>query len=143
MWKIMGVDAFYVEFADVWKKRITEVVYEGDNGKRFETLIKDANVMHLMNGDTEIHSFVVELPETVTKEDIQFLADEVLNVAKTADFPFVSLNNLYEKCQVIFTNEKEPEILGLDKAEGISAGAVFAPILEGWGGAGRKNETLM
>jgi hypothetical protein len=137
------VDAFYVEFADVWKKRITEVVYEGDNGKRFESLIKDANVMHLMNGDTEIHSFFVELPETATKEDIQFLADEVLNVAKTADFPFVSLNNLYEKCQVIFTNEKEPEILGLDKAEGISAGAVFAPILEGWGGAGRKNETLM
>jgi len=143
MWKILGVDAFYVEFADVWKKRITEIVSEGDNGKRFEALIKDADVMHLMNGDTEIHSFVVELSEKVTKEDIQFLADEILNVAKTADFPFVSLNNLYEKCQVIFTNEKEPEILGLDKAEGISAGAVFAPILEGWGDAGRKNETLM
>jgi hypothetical protein len=143
MWKILGVDAFYVEFADVWKKRITEVVSEGDNGMRFEALMKDADVMHLMNGETEIHSFVVELSEKVTEEDIQFLADEVLNVAKTADFPFISLNNLYEKCQVIFTNEKEPEILGLDKAEGISAGAVFAPILEGWGGGGRKNETLM
>ena len=139
----MGVDAFYVEFADVWKKRITEIVSEGDNGERFEALIEGAEVMHLMNGETEIHSFVVELPEKVTEEDIQFLADEVLNVAKTADFPFVSLNNLYEKCQVIFTNEKEPEILGLDKAEGISAGAVFAPILEGWGGAGRKNGPLM
>jgi len=143
MWKILGVDAFYVEFADVWKKRITEVVSEGGNGMRFEALMKDADVMHLMNGETEIHSFVVELSEKVTEEDIQFLADEVLNVAKTADFPFISLNNLYEKCQVIFTNEKEPEILGLDKAEGISAGAVFAPILEGWGGGGRKNETLM
>ena len=139
----MGVDAFYVEFGDVWKKRITEIVSEGDNGKRFEELMKDAVVTYMMNGETEIHSFLVELPEAVTKEDIQFLADEILNVAKTADFPFVSLNNLYEKCQVIFTNEKEPEILGLDKAEGISAGAVFAPILESWGGAGKKNESLM
>jgi hypothetical protein len=118
-------------------------VSEGENGKRFVELMKDADVMHLMNGETEIHSFLVELPETVSKEDIQFLADEVLNVAKTADFPFVSLNNLYEKCQVIFTTEKEPEILGLDKEKGISAGAVFAPILESWGGAGRKNESLM
>jgi len=143
MWKILGVDAFYVEFADVWKKRITEIVSEGESGKRFDDLMKDAVVTYMMNGETEIHSFLVELPETVTKDDIQFLADEILNVAKTADFPFVSLNNLYEKCQVIFTNEKEPEILGLDKAEGISAGAVFAPILESWGGAGRKNETLM
>jgi len=143
MWKILGVDAFYVEFADVWKKRISEMVSEGENGKRFTELMKDADVMHLMNGETEIHTFLVELPETVSKEDIQFLADEVLNVAKTADFPFVSLNNLYEKCQVIFTTEKEPEILGLDKEKGISAGAVFAPILESWGGTGRKNESLM
>jgi len=143
MWKILGVDAFYVEFADVWKKRITEMVSEGDNGEKFEALMNAAEVLHMMNGETEIHSFIIDLPETVSKEDIQFLADEVLNIAKTADFPFVSLNNLYEKCQVIFTNEKEPEILGLDKAEGISAGAVFAPILESWGGAGRKNESLM
>ena len=139
----MGMDALYVEFADVWRRRIVEVVSEGDNGERFSELMKDAHIFYMMNGETEVHSFIVELPETLSKDDIQFLADEILNVAKTADFPFVSLNNEYERCQVIFTNEKEPEIIGLDKAEGMSSGAVFAPILESWGGAGRKNESFM
>ncbi|MCL2608274.1 MAG: hypothetical protein FWD92_07010 [Methanomassiliicoccaceae archaeon] len=142
MWKILGVDALYVEFADVWKERISEVVSEGDNGRRFRELMKDSGVLYMMNGATEIHTFMVELPETVSGDDLQFLADEIVNVAKTADFPFVSLNGNYEKCQVIFTTEKEPEILGLDKAEGISAGAVFAPILESWSDK-RRNETFM
>jgi len=142
MWKILGVDALYVEFADVWKERITEVVFEGKNGKKFKELMKDADVLYMMNGATEIHTFMVELPEAVSGEDLQFLADEIIDVAKTADFPFVSLNGNYEKCQVIFTTEKEPEILGLDKAEGISAGAVFAPILESWGDR-KKNESFM
>jgi len=142
MWKILGVDALYVEFADVWKERITEVVFEGDNGKKFKELMKDASVLYMMNGATEIHTFMVELSETVSREDLQFLADEIMNVAETADFHFVSLNGNYEKCQVIFTTEKEPEILGLDKAEGISAGAVFAPILESWGDR-KRNESFM
>jgi hypothetical protein len=142
MWKILGVDALYVEFADVWKERISEVVSEGDNGKRFKGLMKDADVLYMMNGATEEHTFMVELPETVSAEDLQFLADEIVNVAKTADFPFVSLNGNYEKCQVIFTTEKEPEILGLDKAKGISAGAVFAPILESWGDR-KRNDAFM
>ena len=143
MWKILGTDALYVEFADVWKERITEIVSEKDDGGRFAGLMKDASVTYIMNGSTEVHTFIAELPETVSKDDIQFLADAVLDVAKTFGSPFVSLNDRYEKCQVIFTTEKEPEILGQDKAEGFSAGAVFAPIIEGWGGAGRKNEPFM
>ncbi|MDR2866395.1 MAG: hypothetical protein LBV13_03210 [Methanomassiliicoccaceae archaeon] len=143
MWKILGADAFYVEFADVWKRRITEIVSEDDDSERFMELMKDAEVIHLMNGETEVHTFMVQLPETLSNDDIQFLADEILTVAKTAEFPFVSLKDEYEMCQVIFTAEKEPEIIGLDKKEGISAGAVFQPIIEGWGGAGRQNETFM
>jgi hypothetical protein len=142
MWKVLGVDALYVEFADVWKRRIIEIVSE-DGGERFKKLMRDADVLYLMNGATEEHTFMVQLPEELTPDDIQFLADNILNVAKTADFPFVSLNGRYEKCQVIFTTEKEPEILGIDKKEGISAGAVFAPILEGWGNPGRRNEPFM
>ena len=143
MWKILGADSLYLEFADVWKRRIVELVSEGDNGARFKELMRDADVMYLMNGATEEHTFMVQLPEALSPEDIQFLADEILNVAKTYEFPFVSLNDNYEKCQVIFTNEREPEILGLDKKEGISAGAVFAPILEGWGNPGKRNEPFM
>jgi hypothetical protein len=143
MWKILGVDALYLEFADVWKKRIVEVAEESDCGERFAELMKDADVSYMMNGATEIHTFIAELPETLSKDDLQFLADVILDVANTADFPFVSLNGRYEKCQVIFTTEREPEIIGLDRTKGFSAGAVFAPILEGWGGAGRRNEPFM
>ena len=146
MWKILGTDSLYVEFADVWKKRINEVVSEGtdeDNGKKFGDLMKDSEVLYMMNGATEIHTFMVQLPETLSHDDLQFLSDVILDVANTYDEPFVSLNGNYEKCQVIFTTEKEPELIGLDKTKGFSSGAVFAPILEGWGNAGRKNETFM
>ena len=139
----MGADALYLELAEVWKRRIAEVVSEGENGDRFKDIMKDAEVLYMMNGATEIHTFMVELPETLSADDLQFLADEILDVAKNYEFPFVSLNDNYEKCQVIFTSEKEPEIIGLDKNDGFSAGAVFKPIIEGWGGAGRPNESFM
>jgi len=139
MWKILGADALYLEFADVWKRRIVEIVSETDEGERFAKLMKDSDVKHLMNGETEVHTFLVEVPTDISGDDLQFLADVILNVAKTADFHFVSLNGGYEKCQVIFDAMREPEILGYDKAEGYSSGAVFAPILTGWGDAGRKN----
>jgi hypothetical protein len=139
MWKILGVDAMYLEFADVWKERIVEIVSEGKEGKRFKALIDASDVKHMMNGESEIHTFLVEVPVDISNEDLQFLADKILEVAKTSDFDFISLNNVYEKRQVIFDALREPEILGLDKAEGYSAGAAFAPILDGWGGAGKKN----
>jgi len=139
MWKILGADALYLEFADVWKKRIVEIAMEGGGGDRFAKLIDGSDIKYLMNGATEEHTFLVEVPEDISAEDLQFLADVILDVAHTADFPFVSLNGNHEKCQVIFDANREPEILGLDKAEGYSAGAVFAPILNGWGGAGKKN----
>jgi len=143
MWKILGADALYLELADVWKKRIAEVVSENGSGDRFNELMKDSEVLYIMNGATEIHTFMVQLPDTLTPDEIQFLADEILDVAKNYESPFVSLNDNYEKCQVIFTTEKEPELIGLDRDKGFSAGAVFKPILEGWGGAGRQNESFL
>jgi len=142
MWKILGADALYVEFAAVWKERIMKIVPEGDDGKRFRKLMKAAEVLHIMNGATEEHTFLVQMSEKVSKEDVQFMADIILNVARTAEFPFVSLNDVRERCQVIFTAEKEPELIGLDKTKGYSSGAVFAPILEGWGNAGNNGPAL-
>jgi hypothetical protein len=139
MWKILGSDALYVEFAEVWKKRISDLV---PGGEKFRELMDDADVSHMMNGSTGEHTFMVELPETVSAEDIQFLADEILAVAKEYEHPFISLDDRYERCQVMFSAEREPEIIGLDKKEGISAGAVFKPILDSWGGAGKNNEFM-
>lgn len=143
MWKVLGVDAMYVEFADTWKERMMEIASERDGSGRFSELLEGSDVKHLFNGSTEIHTFMVDLPETMAPEDIQFLADEILDVARTADFDFVSLDGGYQKCQVIFSSEREPEILGMDKDEGYSAGAVFAPIVEGWTKPGRRNDSLL
>ena len=143
MWQILGVKALYVEFADVWARRMTEISEDREDGERFREIVKDADVTHLFNGTTEIHTFMVALPESATPDEIQFLADVILDVAKTADFDFVSLEGEYQKCQVIFSNEKEPEIIGLEKEKGYSAGAVFNPIIEGWGKPGRPNQDLL
>jgi hypothetical protein len=142
MWQVLGANALYVEFAYVWKERMLEISDDREDGKRFRGLIRGAEVRHLFNGSTEIHTFMVDLPETATPDDIQFLADVILDVAKTADVDFVSLDGEYQKCQVIFSNEDEPEIIGLDKTKGYSAGAVFKPIVDGWGKPGRRNEGL-
>ena len=143
MWQILGVNAMYVEFADVWKERMLEISEERGTKKRFFEIMKNADVTHLLNGTSEIHTFIIDLPDSVSPEDIQFLADEILDIAKTADFDFVSIEGKYQKCQVIFSNEQEPEIIGLGKTEGYSSGAVFLPIMEGWSKNGRQNESMM
>ena len=142
MWQVLGANALYIDFADVWKKRIMDISEDCADGERFRSLIADTEVTHLFNGSTEIHSFMVDLPDFATPADIQFLAEVILEVAKAADFDFISLDGKYQKCQVIFSNEKEPEIIGLDKTDGYSAGAVFKPIVEGWSKPGRINEGL-
>lgn len=143
MWQILGVNALYVEFADMWKERMLEISEDRTDGKRFATLMKDVEVSHLFNGSTEIHTFMVELPDSVTPEDIQFLADEILDVAMDEEMDFITLEGEYQKCQVIFSNEHEPELIGLEKTEGFSSGAVFKPIIDGWDKPGRRNDGLM
>lgn len=142
MWKVLGVDSLYVEFADVWKRRMIEISEDIEEHERFVSLLQDAGVTHLFNGGNETHTFMVDVPETHTPDDIQFLADVILDIARNADFDYISIDGEYQRCQVIFSNEKEPEILGLDKTEGYSSGAVFEPILTGWSKPGRRNESL-
>ena len=138
MWQILGANAMYVEFADMWKYRMIEIAEDRADGKKFIELMKDVSIAHMLNGSTEIHTFYVEVPKSFTAEDIQFLADVILDVANDSEVPFISFEGEYQHCQVIFTNEEEPEIIGLDKAEGYSAGAAFMPVLQSWG---NKNNT--
>ena len=44
-----------------------------------------------------------------------------------------------QKYQVVITNWKEPEIIGLNKTPGMSSGEVFKPIIKGLDGPGRLN----
>ena len=143
MWQILGVNAMYVEFADIWKERMMEISEERGTKKRFSEIMKDAGITHLLNGTSETHTFMIDLPESVSAEDIQFLADEILDIARTAEYDFISIEGEYQKCQVIFSSEREPEIIGLDKTEGFSSGAVFLPIFKGLASNGRQNDSMI
>jgi hypothetical protein len=142
MWKILGEDALYVEFADVWKRRVIEIASEGENGERFREIMEPREVLYLFNGTNGLHSFNVEFPEDTDPKDLQFLADEILKIAEDVDRPFISLAGGYQKCQVVFTSEKEPELIGANKTEGYGSGKIFMPILESLCKPGRANDGM-
>ena len=57
--------------------------------------------------------------------------------------PFISLEDNYQKCQVIINNEDEPELLGMNRTEGYGSGKIFMPILDSLTKPGRPNESMM
>ncbi len=142
MWKILGKEAMYLELADVWKARILELAAGKEGYDEFKALMEKSEVLHLFNGSTEVHSFIVTVPDDYTPEQIQSMADVILAVAKdNMEMPFVEVEGKYQKCQVNITNEKEPELIGLNRTEGYASGKIFLPILTSLAGPGRMNES--
>lgn len=142
MWKILGERALYLEFADVWKRRVMEIASEGENGERFRKLMEPREVLHLFNGTNGLHSFNVQFPEDTAPEDLQFLADVILSIAEDTDRPFISLSGGYQKCQVIFSSDTEPELIGEERTDGFASGKIFMPILESLTKPGRANDGM-
>lgn len=141
-WQVLGRDVMYVEIGEVWKEEIVKAVSSKKEGEKFKKLMDKSDVMHLFNGTTEVHNFIIEVPEKLTPKDIQFMADVILGYAKEKlDVPFVTLGGEYQMCQVIITNEKEPELIGLDRTEGYASGKIFMPILDSLSKPGRYNES--
>lgn len=142
MWKVLGKKAFYVELGNVWKEEMMAIASKMECGERFNAIFGPAKVTHLFNGSTMFHTFDVELPEDIPADDIQFLADAVLDIANAdLDRYFVSLEDKYQPCQVVFSGIREPEILGLNKTEGYGSGNVFMPIVQSLSQPGRRNES--
>ena len=142
MWKIMGREALYVELADIWKEEIMAAAAGMEGGERFNELLADKEVTHLFNASTLFHTFSVELPEDTPAEDLQFMADVILEVAN-ADLEryFVSLEDAYQPCQVVFSGFREPELIGKDKTDGYGSGNYFMPIIQSLSQPGRRNES--
>ena len=57
MWKILGKEAMYVEFADVFKSRMIEIASGMEGKEKFVDLMNNSEVMHIFNGSTETHGF--------------------------------------------------------------------------------------
>jgi len=144
MWQVLGKDSIYIDIAKTWKDRMIELMSDRENEARFKELMNATEVMYYLDGTMEIHSFILEFPDTITPEDIQFLADKTLEIAKeNPEIPFITVNGVYQKCQVIYTTEKEPELIGANKTKGYNSGKIFQPIFEALSQPGRGNESLM
>ncbi len=139
MWKILGRDALYVEIPDVWKQRMIELSGEGEKAEKFKEIVGESKVTYLLNGTTEEHTFFIRVPDEITPEEIQILADVTMDVLKASKNPCIEVEDVRQRYQVIITNWKEPEIIGLNKTPGMSSGEVFKPIIQGLDAPGRMN----
>ncbi len=143
MWKILGEDAIYIDIPQVWKRRMLALAkdLEEDKAKeaKFEEIVEPAEVTYMLNGSTEEHTFFIRIPDEVTPEDIQVLADVALDILRKTDVPCISVEDKVQRYQVIITNWHEPEIIGLNKTPGMSSGEVFKPIIQGLDGPGKLN----
>ena len=124
MWKVLGKEAMYIDIAPVWAERIIEMSKEYEGDEKFRELMEKAEVKHLFNGSTEIHNIMIEVPKDYTPEDIQIMADMILSIAKdNMDTPFITLEDNYQKCQVVINNDDEPypSVLFFPRSSGSSS----------------------
>ena len=144
MWKILGKEAMYIEFADVFKERVIEIASGMEGKEKFVDLMKGSDVMHIFNGSTETHGFNIRPGDDIPSEDIQFMADAILDVIKSEENLFVvSLDDQYQPAVINIRADKEPELIGNDRTDGYASGKIFQPILESLAGPGRMNEGFM
>lgn len=139
MWKILGRDAIYLDIPVVWKQRMLELSGEGEKADKFRDIVGKSEVTYMLNGISEEHTFFIKVPDEITPEEIQILADVALDILKSSEDPCIEVEGVRQRYQVVITNWKEPEIIGQNKTPGMSSGEVFKPIIQGLDAPGRAN----
>ncbi len=139
MWKVLGKEAIYLDVPYIFAKRMGELAGEGDNADMFRKCLNESDIRFMINPESEECSFMVYIPEGLTPEDIQNIAETALSVAQTYEDPFLIAEDSEQRYKIIITNNKEPELLGLAKTEGFSSGQVFMPIFDSLSKQGRLN----
>ena len=142
MWKILGKDALYVEIPQVWKQRMLELAGDDEKSSKFKEIVEGAEITYMLNGTTEEHTFFIRVPDDITPDDIQVLADVALDILKKSETPCIEIEGVRQRYQIIITNWHEPEIIGMNKTPGMSSGEVFKPIIQGLDGPGRLNSAF-
>ena len=144
MWKILGKEAMYLEFADVFKERVIEIASAMEGKEKFVDLMKGSDVMHIFNGSTETHGFNIRPGDDISSEDIQLMADAILDVVKSEEGLFVvSLDDEHQACVINVRADVEPELIGENRTEGYASGQIFQPIFDSLTKPGRMNEGFM
>jgi len=139
MWKILGMKTIYIDIPNTAKNRLIDLAGEGEKETIFKDLMERSEMIFLLNGETEENSFFITVPGDLTPEDIQIMADVILEVAKTIEFPFIEVEGIEQRYRVIITNSKEPELIGMNKTPGMSSVEVFKPIIKSLDSRGRLN----
>jgi hypothetical protein len=144
VWKILGKEAMYLEFAEVLRAQLNEIAPTIENGERFVELLAGSEIMHIFNGSAETHGFNIRPDAETSSEDIQYMADIILAIARQEEGRFyVSLDGEYQKCVVNVRTDVEPELIGANKTEGYASGKIFMPILDSLCKPGRTNDSLL
>ena len=139
MWKILGKDAMYLEIPNVFAERMGELAGEGDSADMFRSCLEESDIKFMINPETEECSFMIYIPEELTPEEIQNIAETALSVAQAYEAPLITALDVEQRYKIILTNNKEPEIIGLNKTEGFSSGQVFMPIFDSLSKPGKLN----
>ncbi|MCL2296133.1 MAG: hypothetical protein FWC29_03520 [Methanomassiliicoccaceae archaeon] len=129
----------YIDIPNTAKNRLIDLAGEGEKETIFKDLMERSEMIFLLNGETEENSFFITVPGDLTPEDIQIMADVILEVAKTIEFPFIEVEGIEQRYRVIITNSKEPELIGMNKTPGMSSVEVFKPIIKSLDSRGRLN----
>jgi hypothetical protein len=140
MWKILGKEAIYIDIPETWKQRMLELVEDDEKGKEFKSILNASKVEYIFNSQTLEHTFFIRLEDEITPEQIQNMADVVLDTLKASEVPVVEIEENVQRYQVIITNYHEPEIIGLNKTPGMSSGQVFMPIIKSLNAPGQLNQ---
>lgn len=143
MWKILGKETIYLGIPDVAKERMETLAGEGEKADVFREILGKSEIQFLINGATEYSSFMIRVPDEITPEQIQIMADVALDIVKNTAVPFITANNVEQRYLIIFTNDKEPELLGIHKTPGMSSGAIFKPIFESLDAPGKMNSSYL
>lgn len=139
MWKILGEDAMFLDISAVFKARVAELA-DATEAAVFGPLLEGSEVTFMINGETEVSTFFITVPDSYTPEDIQKMADVILGIAKAATCPMIAADSAEQRYQIIINNAKEPELIGLNKTPGMSSGEIFKPIFKALDSPGRLNK---
>lgn len=139
MWKILGKEALYLDIGPTAKNRLLALAGKDDKADEFRKLLEKSEIQFMINGTNEYNTFYFRVPDEYTPEQIQHMADITLNIIKESEPPMVEVENVEQRFLIIFTNNKEPELIGIRKTPGMSSGALFKPIFESLDKPGRLN----
>ena len=139
MWKIFGKETMYLDIPRTVKALLISMSADSEKGSEFKDLIDKTTITFLLNGETEESSIFIRVPDDLTPANIQLMADVFLDVAKNTEMPFITVKDIEQRYNVIFTNDHEPELIGLNKTPGMSSAEVFKPIFKSLDGRGRMN----